>query len=143
MPSPMSVRSMEGLKTGSGLQPCTATPTFVLFAQGTSILCLLYDSLALERRFEGHVEDITLIVADNTSEDGVGRIVSVDASKRAIVWDSHTGDELARYDAFAEIKVVAWMKNGNLAFGGFSSCCNAACGELFQKIIPWVTWGVC
>lgn len=79
------------------------------------------------------MEDITLIVADNTSEDGVGRIVSVDASKRAIVWDSHTGDELARYDAFAEIKVVAWMKNGNLAFGGFSSCCNATCGESSQR----------
>ncbi|KAG0635022.1 WD40-repeat-containing domain protein [Tuber brumale] len=115
--SPLSIRSVEGLKTGSGLQPCAATPTFVLFAQGTSILCLLYDSLALERRFEGHAEDITLIVADNTSEDGVGRIVSVDASKQAIVWDSHTGDELARYNAFEEIKVAAWMKNGNLAFG--------------------------
>lgn len=117
----MSLRSMESLRSVSGsnggLRPCAANATFVLFAQGTSILCLLYDSLALERRFEGHVEDVVLIVADNTSEDGVGRIVSVDASKMAIVWDSHTGDEIAKYVAFEEIRAAAWMKNGNLAFG--------------------------
>lgn len=63
-----------------------------------------------------------MIAVDNTSdnegEEG-SRVVSVDASKLAIVWDTRTGHEIARYASFEHITSAAWMKNGNLAFGTF------------------------
>jgi hypothetical protein len=89
-----------------------------LYAQGSSILCLHHDTLALERRFQRHTEDVQLISVDNVSEQGAGRlVVSYDASLTAIVWDLMTGDEIARFASYEQIKVASWMKNGNVAFG--------------------------
>lgn len=104
----------------STLQPCAASSRNVLYAQGSSVLCLRYDSLDLERRFERHTENVTHIAVDNTNPDRP-RVVSVDLSKTAIVWDLETGDELARFTSYEELRVASWMKNGNLVFGGFYS----------------------
>ena len=58
------------------------------------------------------------IAVDNVSERGAGRlVVSYDASLTTIVWDLMTGDEVARFASFEEIKVAAWMRNGNISFG--------------------------
>lgn len=43
--------------------------------------------------------------------------MSYDAGQTAIVWDLFTGDEIARFASFEPIRVAAWMKNGNVAFG--------------------------
>ncbi|KAL7275376.1 hypothetical protein RUND412_001681 [Rhizina undulata] len=112
----MSLRTPEG---GNGLEPCTSTSRLFLFAQATSILCLQHETLALERRFVRHAEKVTIISADNASDEGsaVGRVVSVDAAQMAIVWDTTTGDEISRFSMFAETRVASWMRNGNLVFG--------------------------
>lgn len=99
------------------LQPCCASSQFLLQAQGSSILCLQHDSLAAERRFVRHKEDVTIISVDNISDVIATRVVSVDRSKTAIVWDIDSGDVLSQYEAYEDILVASWMKNGNLVFG--------------------------
>lgn len=99
-------------------EPCAATASMFLHAQGTSILCLHHDTLALERRFQRHAEPIVFIAVDNVSERGAGRqVVSYDEGQTAIVWDLFTGEEIARFASYDHICVAAWMRNGNVAFG--------------------------
>ena len=101
-----------------GFQPCAATASIFLFAQGTRVLCLHHDSLAIERKFERHKEPVVLLSVDNVSERGSGRlVVSYDEGQTAIVWDLFTGDEIARFASYEPLKVAAWMKDGNVAFG--------------------------
>ncbi|KAK7193506.1 hypothetical protein DPSP01_000067 [Paraphaeosphaeria sporulosa] len=99
-------------------EPCAATASFLLYAQRNVILCLHHDTLAVERRFTRHREDVSWISADTVSERGAGRlIVSYDAGSTAIVWDLLTGDEVARFASYDQIRVASWMRNGNVAFG--------------------------
>ncbi|MCJ1384204.1 hypothetical protein MMC17_007320 [Xylographa soralifera] len=101
-----------------GFQPCAATASIFLFAQGNRILCLHHDTLAIERKFERHKEPVVLLSVDNVSERGSGRlVVSYDEGQTAIVWDLFTGDEIARFASYEPLKVAAWMKDGNVAFG--------------------------
>ncbi|KAB8077954.1 hypothetical protein BDV29DRAFT_32119 [Aspergillus leporis] len=104
--------------TESAFEPCASTASLFLYAQGSVILCLHHDTLALERRFENHTDDIGFISVDNVSERGAGRlVVSYDVSQTAIVWDLFTGTVIARFASFEVLKVAAWMRNGNVAFG--------------------------
>jgi len=104
----------------SQFEPCAATASFFLYAQRNTILCLHHDTLAIERRFISHQEDVLWIAVDNCSERGAGRlVVSYDASLTTIVWDLLSGKEVARFASFEEIKVAAWMRNGNIAFGKY------------------------
>jgi hypothetical protein len=99
-------------------EPCAATASFLLYAQRNVILCLHHDTLAIERRFTRHREDVSWIAVDNVSERGAGRlVVSYDAGSTAIVWDLLTGDEVARFASYEQIRVACWMRNGNVAFG--------------------------
>ncbi|KAF1930930.1 uncharacterized protein M421DRAFT_99495 [Didymella exigua CBS 183.55] len=99
-------------------QPCAATGSFLLYAQHNVIYCLHHDTLAIERRFERHREDVSWISTDNVSERGAGRLVlSYDTGSTAIVWDLLTGDEVARFASYEQIRVATWMRNGNVAFG--------------------------
>lgn len=99
-------------------EPCAATASIFLYAQNTSIICLHHDSLAVERRFEKHTDKVLGISVDNVSERGAGRlIVSFDVGRTAIVWDLFTGEEVTRFQYYEDIKVAAWMKNGQIAFG--------------------------
>lgn len=100
------------------LEPCASTASLFLFSQGSVIICLHHDSLAVERRFTRHQERITFISVDNVSERGAGRlVVSYDASQTAIVWDLFTGQEISRFASFEPLRVASWMRNGNIAFG--------------------------
>ena len=104
--------------TNLDFEPCAATASIFLFAQGSSIICLHHDTLAIDRRFELHKEPILFISVDNVSERGAGRlVVSYDSGQTAIVWDVSTGNEVARFASYETLKVGAWMKNGNVAFG--------------------------
>jgi hypothetical protein len=104
-------------------QPCAATASIFLFAQGRTIVCLHHDTLALERKFEKHKQRIVLLEVDNVSERGAGRLVmSYDEEQTAIVWDLFTGDEITRFASYDPLKVAAWMKNGHVAFGAFKAC---------------------
>ena len=99
-------------------EPCAATGSVFLFTQGTSIICLHHDTLAVDRHFDRHKEPILILAVDNISERGAGRlVVSYDAGQTAIVWDLFTGDEIARFASYEPLRVAAWMKNGNVAFG--------------------------
>ena len=99
-------------------EPCAATAAFFLHAQRNVIFCLHHDTLAVERRFERHREDVLLISADNVSDRDPGRlVVSYDASQTAIVWDIFTGSEVARFASYEDIRVATWMRNGSIAFG--------------------------
>ncbi|KAI9728033.1 MAG: hypothetical protein M1834_007847 [Cirrosporium novae-zelandiae] len=112
-PAPKRVSLPDG-----GFEPCAATASLFLCAQGPSVLCLHHDTLAIERRFQRHKENIVLISVDNVSERGAGRlVVSYDAGQTAIVWDLFTGEEIARFASFDHLRVAAWMRNGNVAFG--------------------------
>ena len=105
------------------LAPCAATASHFLFTQDSSIVCLHHDTLAIDRRFEKHRERILFLCADNVSEQGAGRlVVSYDKGQTAIVWDLFTGDEIARFASYEPIRVAAWMKNGNVAFGNKLQC---------------------
>ena len=114
-PTPVDVQ-----ETGrhNSFEACAATASIFLFAQDSSIICLHHDTLAIERRFERHKERVILLAVDNVSERGAGRlVVSYDVGQTAIVWDLFTGDEIARFVSYERIRVAAWMKNGNVAFG--------------------------
>ncbi|KAK5115590.1 hypothetical protein LTR85_009761 [Meristemomyces frigidus] len=99
-------------------EPCAATASFLLYAQRSLILVLHHDTLAIERRFDLHREDVVWIQVDNTSERGSGRLaISYDQGKTAIVWDILTGGEVARFSAYENMRVASFMRNGNIAFG--------------------------
>jgi hypothetical protein len=99
-------------------EPCASTASLLLFAQGSTVLCLHHDTLAVERRFEKHTKDIQLISADNVSETGAGRlVVTYDIGQTAIVWDLFSGEQLSRFVSYESLKVAHWMRNGNVAFG--------------------------
>jgi len=112
-PGPSLTPSTDGPFTA-----CAATASFLLYSQNNIILCLHHDTLAIERRFDRHRQTVQWISVDNVSERGNGRlVVSYDASLTTIVWDLLTGDEVARFASYEEIRVAAWMRNGNIAFG--------------------------
>lgn len=99
-------------------EPCAATASMFLYAQGNSVVCAHHDTLKIERRFSRHTEEISLLAVDNVSDRGAGRlVVSYDVGQTAIVWDCMTGDELARFASYENLTCAAWMKNGNVAFG--------------------------
>ncbi|KAK3683812.1 hypothetical protein B0T22DRAFT_261867 [Podospora appendiculata] len=100
------------------LEPCAATASMFLYAQGSSVVCSHHDTLTIERRFARHSEEVQLLAVDNVSEMGAGRlVVSYDAGQTAIVWDLLTGDEVARFASYENLTCAAWMRNGNVAFG--------------------------
>ncbi|KAJ5120305.1 uncharacterized protein N7515_009693 [Penicillium bovifimosum] len=101
-----------------GFQACASTASLFLYAQGSTILCLHHDTLAIERRFQSHQQNIVFISVDNVSERGAGRlVVSYDVGQTAIVWDIFTGTEIARFASFDHLRIASWMRNGNVAFG--------------------------
>ncbi len=100
--------------------PCAATASMFLYAQGNSVVCAHHDTLTIERRFSRHTEEIQLLAVDTVSDRGAGRlVVSYDAGQTAIVWDCMTGDEIARFASYENLTVAAWMRNGNVAFGEY------------------------
>ena len=115
---PSISQNAHSIDVDTAFEPCAATASIFLFAQGNSISCLHHDTLAIERQFDKHKCPVNLISVDNVSERGAGRLVaSYDAGQTAIVWDLFTGDEIARFASYEPITVAAWMKNGNVAFG--------------------------
>lgn len=101
-------------------EPCVATASMFLYAQGSSIVCCHHDTLTIERRFSRHSDEVQLLAVDTQSEIGAGRlVVSYDAGQTAIVWDIMTGDEVARFASYEHLTTAAWMRNGNVAFGKF------------------------
>jgi hypothetical protein len=108
--------------TARYFEPCAATASMFLYAQGTSVVCCHYDTLTIERRFARHSEEVQLLAVDNHSDIGAGRlVVSYDAGQTAIVWDLLTGDEVARFASYENLTCAAWMRNGNVAFGECSA----------------------
>ncbi|EWC45684.1 hypothetical protein DRE_05245 [Drechslerella stenobrocha 248] len=108
---------MDTDKPLMSLAPCTTTASLFIFAQGSSIACVRHDTLQLERRFEAHNAEITLIAADTSTESGDGQVISLDASKEAVVWDSSSGEEISRFTAYEEIRVATFLRNGTIALG--------------------------
>ncbi len=101
-------------------EPCAATANMFLYAQGTSVVCCHHDTLAIERRFVRHSDEIQLLAVDNHSDIGAGRlVVSYDLGQTAIVWDLLTGDEVARFASYENLTCASWMRNGNVAFGEY------------------------
>ncbi|KAK2032306.1 hypothetical protein LX32DRAFT_691009 [Colletotrichum zoysiae] len=99
-------------------EPCAATASMFLYAQGSSIVCCHHDTLTIERRFSRHSDEVQLLAVDTQSEIGAGRlVVSYDAGQTAIVWDIMTGDEVARFASYEHLTTASWMRNGNVAFG--------------------------
>ena len=104
--------------TDAQFEPCAATASFLLYAQRNVILVLHHDTLAIERRFDRHREQVLWVTTDNASERGSGRLaVSYDTGNTAIIWDIFTGGEVARFSAYEYMKVASFMRNGNIAFG--------------------------
>ncbi|KAH7347758.1 hypothetical protein B0T11DRAFT_144191 [Plectosphaerella cucumerina] len=98
--------------------PCAATASMFLYAQGASIVCAHHDTLTIERRFSRHSDEVELLAVDNHSDRGAGRlVVSYDAGQTAIVWDLMTGDEMSRFASYEHLTTAAWMRSGNVAFG--------------------------
>lgn len=111
-------------------EPCASTASLLLFSQGSTVLCLHHDTLAVERRFEKHSKDIQLISADNVSETGAGRlVVTYDVGRTAIVWDLFTGEQLSRFVSYESLRVAHWMRNGNIAFG------ESSLSDLFHPLL--------
>lgn len=120
-PAVRAATPIDPRTTDIDFEPCAATGSIFLFAQGSTVICLHHDTLALDRRFELHKEQILYISVDNVSERGAGRlVVSYDAGSNAIVWDLFTGLEVAKFQSYEPIRAAAWMKNGNVAFGNTS-----------------------
>jgi WD40 repeat protein len=99
-------------------EPCAATASMFLYAQGNQVVCAHHDTLKVERRFTRHTEEISILAVDTVSDRGAGRlVVSYDVGQTAIVWDCMTGDEIARFASYENLTVASWMRNGNVAFG--------------------------
>ncbi|KAG6013333.1 hypothetical protein E4U43_007344 [Claviceps pusilla] len=112
------VTTMPSVKDLKLFDPCAATASMFLYAYGASVICCHHDTLAIERIFSRHSDEIQLLAVDNQSESGGGRlVVSYDAGQTAIVWDLMTGHEVARFASYEMLTVAAWMRNGNVAFG--------------------------
>jgi hypothetical protein len=117
-----TANTMPAVKNLRFFEPCAATASMFLYAQGSSIVCSHHDTLTIERRFSRHAEEVQLLAVDNHSEVGGGRfVVSYDAGQTAIVWDLMTGDEVARFASYDHLTCAAWMRNGNVAFGMLQS----------------------
>jgi len=125
----------------TSFRPCAATVSHFLYAQGNLIVSLHHDTLAIDRHFDKHREDVLLIAADNVSELGAGRFVaSYDAGQTAIIWNIFTGEEVARFTAYEQIQVAAWTREGNVAFGESAHCVETACTNcFFFEAIPRAT----
>ena len=112
--------SMTPTAMSRDFEPCDATASMFLYAQGNSVVVAHHDTLTIERRFSRHSEEVQILAVDNVSERGAGRLViTYDAGQTAIVWDLMTGDEIARFASYNNLSVAAWMRNGNVAFGTF------------------------
>ncbi|RKK79200.1 hypothetical protein BFJ68_g17829 [Fusarium oxysporum] len=89
--------TMPHVTDSMDLDPCAATASMFLYAQGSSVVCCHHDTLTIERIFSRHASDVQLLAVDNHSEaDGGRSVVSYDAGQIAIVWDLMTGDEISR-----------------------------------------------
>ncbi len=101
-------------------EPCAASATMFLYAQGNSVVCCHCDTLTIERRFARHSEEVQLLAMDTLSEKSGGRlVVSYDVGQTAIVWDIMSGEEVARFASYEHLTTAAWMRNGNVAFGAY------------------------
>lgn len=117
-PTSASLIPSLSLNAKEAFEPCAATASLFLYAEGSVIVSLHHDTLAVERRFENHRDNIQFICVDNVSEQGAGRlVVSYDVGQTAIIWDLFTGSEIARFASFEPILISAWMRNGNVSFG--------------------------
>ena len=113
---------MAELRKNRPFEPSAATSSMFLYAQGSTIVCCNHDTLTVERCFSRHAEEVQLLVVDNQSEHGRGKLVaSYDAGMTAIVWDMSTGDEMTRFVSFEPLTAATWMRNGNIAFGESNS----------------------
>ena len=116
--APSVFKGKDRATTVAPFEPCAATASLFLFAQGSTVYCLHHDTLAIERKFTNHNQDVQFISVDNVSERGAGRlVVTYDYGQTAIVWDLFTGEQVARFASYEAIKVASWMRNGNIAFG--------------------------
>jgi hypothetical protein len=107
------------------MEPCAATASMLIYAQGNSIVCAHHDTLTIERRFSSHAEEVQILAVDTLSDLGKGRlVVSYDASQTAIVWDLMTGEEVARFVSYEHLTCAAWMRSGNVAFGELQCFCD-------------------
>jgi len=119
-PTPPLISTLKGKEKGAeaSFEPCAATASLFLYSQGSAVLCLHHDTLAIERKFLKHTDNIQFISVDNVSERGAGRlVVTYDVGRTAIVWDLFTGEQVARFASYEPIRVASWMRNGNIAFG--------------------------
>lgn len=128
---------MEQAEIPRDFEPCDATASMFLYAQGTTVVCAHHDTLTIERRFSRHTEEVQLLAVDNISERGAGRLViSYDAGQTAIVWDLLTGDEVARFASYNNLTVAAWMRNGNVAFGQCDEYATMICLLICRRKCP-------
>lgn len=105
-----------------GFVATAATQHFLLFAQRNVIVCLRHDTLALEYRFDKHLEDVSWIAVDNASDASPRQLaVSYDAANTAIIWDVHTAEELTRFEAYEPIGCAAFLRDGHIVFGMFAA----------------------
>ncbi|KAI9888270.1 MAG: hypothetical protein M1814_000783 [Vezdaea aestivalis] len=111
------VQGQAQLDIGNSYEPCAATAAIFLYASGKSIICHHHDTLAVDKKFERHSEDILLIAADNVSNSPGRLVVSYDVGLTAIIWDLFTSDEVSRFASYNTIRVCSWVRNGSIAFG--------------------------
>lgn len=136
---PTQTQDFSNMPSTKGLRyfdPCAATGSMFLYAQGNSVVCCHHDTLTIERRFSSHQEEVQLLAVDNQSDIGSGRfVVSYDAGQTAIVWDLMTGDEISRFASYDHLTAAAWMRNGNVAFGKCKLLLSSETIYTFQKAV--------
>lgn len=103
---------------------CVVIFNMFFYVQGNLVVCCQYDSFIIERWFVCYFEEVQLLVVDNQSDMGVGRlVVSYDVGQMVIVWDLFMGDEVVWFVFYENFICVVWMCNGNVVFGEcFGDC---------------------
>uniref|UniRef100_A0A8H7N8F4 Fungal N-terminal domain-containing protein n=1 Tax=Bionectria ochroleuca TaxID=29856 RepID=A0A8H7N8F4_BIOOC len=104
------------------LRPCASSESMFFYTQGSAIMRVRHNTLAMDTQLQHHNNDIILIEVDNSSRRESGKYVfTYDMGGVAVVWNLATGKEVSRFVS-PQLTCAAWMRNGHLVLGNAKGC---------------------
>ncbi|CAG9989491.1 unnamed protein product [Clonostachys byssicola] len=103
-------------------RPCASSESMFFYTQGSAIIRVHHNTLAMDTQLQHHSNDIILIEVNNSSRRESGKYVfTYDTGGVAVVWNLATGKEVSRFVS-PQLTCAAWMRNGDLVLGNAKGC---------------------